>query len=316
MIIQRIIISSNNHPGYVNYWPLVAHSWRKFTPTLFFIGDKKEFKFKPIEGTEVYFLKSIPQISSCHYARIIRILVPILFPNDVCLTTDIDILPLNIQYFINKTKDVNDNNFVLFTSDAYPNQRWRKSLCYLCGKGSTYASIIKINYNKSYNELIQIFNNKIRYWYKLSYYRATDEYIISILLSTWCVKRQVHVSRNINSSLKKIENRMPTRLFLNRGQKINITELNNNQYIDVCLPKVFYNSYFKLKPILQYLNYNINRVSITRYGKIHKIYPIGKQPFYKNITAKMLIDVNNIKKRFGTNNEKKKKKLLIKMLQV
>ena len=180
MKLKRIIISSNNHPNYINYWPLVAHSWKSFVPTLFFIGDKKDFKFKEIKGTEIYFFKPIKEISSCHYSRIIRILVPILFPDDICLTTDIDILPLNINYFVKNLENIDDDNFVLFTSDAYPSQRWRKPICYMCGMGSTFASIHKIDYKQSREKLIDIFNKKIKYWYTLKYYCATDEYVISV----------------------------------------------------------------------------------------------------------------------------------------
>jgi hypothetical protein len=293
MKIKRIIITSNNHPNYINYWPLVAHSWKSFIPTLFFIGNEEEFKFKKIEGTEVYFLKSIPEISSCHYARIIRILVPILFPDDVCLTTDIDILPLTVNYFINKIKDVDNNNFVLFTSDAYPNQRWRKPLCYLCGKGSTYASIINIDYKESNKKLIEIFNKKIKYWYTLGYYCATDEYVMSVLVNFWYPEKVSHISRNANSSARRIEDRTPTRLFLNNGNKINMNLLRNNKYIDVCLPKPFYDKYNILKPILKYLKYNIDKEFITQYGAVNKTHPDGKHIFYKTITCEMKKNIIN-----------------------
>jgi hypothetical protein len=301
MKIDRIIISSNNNVNYINYWPLVAHSWKKFTPTLFFIGDKKDFKFSEIKGTNVYFLKPLPTISSCHYSRIIRIFAPILFPGETCLITDIDILPLKPDYFSENIEKLSDKMFISFTSDAYPTQNWRLPLCYYCGKGSTFASILNIPFNQSFDTYIKLFNDKINYWYKLKYYCSTDEYAFSVMLRTWKHYRTnvIKIQRNTHPSKPYIYQRMTTRLFLVKT-KPDLTKIKLEKYIDVTLPRPFHKNYKYLLPILKYIDYT---GGVTKYGTLTKRFPNGISSKYRSIKHEMIIKIRNMK--FNTTDKNK-----------
>ena len=40
------------------------------------------------------------------------------FPDDVCLTCDLDMLMINKDYFVNQIKKYNDDSLVIYSSDA------------------------------------------------------------------------------------------------------------------------------------------------------------------------------------------------------
>src|SRR3990172_6476994 len=83
--ITRVILSTDVNPDYYQFWPVVARAWREIIgikPTLVFInGPNVEInkqlgdviQFEPIEG-----------ISTSFQAQTIRLLIPALYPDDVC----------------------------------------------------------------------------------------------------------------------------------------------------------------------------------------------------------------------------------------
>jgi hypothetical protein len=71
------------------------------------------------------------------------------YGDKVCLTSDIDMLPLNKDYFTKKIEPFDNNSLVIFSSDAYPNKK-RFPICYNAAKGDLFNDIL--NLNKSFTE--------------------------------------------------------------------------------------------------------------------------------------------------------------------
>jgi len=113
--LDRVILATNDNPEYIEFWPLVAKAWKEIVgiqPTLALIGDESVqvdeslgdvIRFAPIEG-----------VSTGNYARTIRLLLPILFEDEVCLISDIDMLPLSKEYYQGSIADVPEDNFVVY----------------------------------------------------------------------------------------------------------------------------------------------------------------------------------------------------------
>jgi hypothetical protein len=68
------------------------------------------------------------------------------YKDSVCLTSDIDMLPLNKEYFNNIANDFDSDSMVIISADAYPNQN-RYPLCYNAAKGSTFDEILSLDVN-------------------------------------------------------------------------------------------------------------------------------------------------------------------------
>ena len=97
MKIDRVIVSTTSHKNYINFWPIVSKSWKNLgiIPTLIYTSNKK-IKFDSEQDVLNINVRGIDPIFTAQNARL---LVPSLYPNDVCLTSDIDIMPLSKNYF-------------------------------------------------------------------------------------------------------------------------------------------------------------------------------------------------------------------------
>lgn len=298
MKITRIIMSCNNHVNYINFWPLVAEIWSRkdVIVTLFFIGEKSDFKFKQIPKTEVYFVPPIPKsIPSGIYARLVRLFAPLLFPKDICLITDVDIVPLNLKYFFDKSAACSEDSFVCYCSNFYDKlQPWRKPISYLCGHSNTFSEILGIVLPDSNNkqDAYSIFEKCIEEWMQYGFNIQTDEYIFSWLLSVWEKKDKiVNVKRYMNyTPLGKIK-AVPSRL--RKNSPLNLKKLRDNFYIDFEPNRPFHESYKKEAAVYKHLDFDVK--SITKYGRKipEKKYP--RNPLYYIVPDKMLESIRHLK---------------------
>ncbi len=196
MKIDRVILSTNTNPGYSDFWPIVATSWKKrigVKPTLALIcdGDIKideslgdVIKFDPIPGVPVSF-----------QATTIRLFLPAYFPDDVCILSDIDMLPIEKSYFFDSLTTITDDSmFIVYNDKTYNPKIPRYPICYNVAKGSTFKELFGVIDVKD-------IPNIIKRWYKATtsvclglrlneadvekLIFQTDERMLSVYLSIW-----------------------------------------------------------------------------------------------------------------------------------
>ncbi len=176
MKIDRVILSGDKS-FYLDFWPYAARAWKQLLgvkPTLAVIGDVKVdtslgdvIRFKPIRG-----------IPSGLQAQVIRLLLPTLFPNDVCIISDIDQLPINASYFRDKIAAISDDKFVVYNNKAYKHSLKRVPMCYCVAQGKTFSEVFHVRSRKD-------FAKKIKQWYSLKHGFTTDERILYSYLKKW-----------------------------------------------------------------------------------------------------------------------------------
>ncbi len=151
MKIDRVIISTTDHKKYIDFLPIVSKAWKTMgiKPTLVYTG-KKQIKFDPSIETLNFSYKNINPI---FVAQNIRLLVPSLYPNEVCILSDIDIMPLSKKYFFESIKKINPDNFVIYRPDACPPDML--ALCFNASLGSTWGEIFEVTSVKDIDDLIK-----------------------------------------------------------------------------------------------------------------------------------------------------------------
>lgn len=185
--LDRVILSTNDNPHYYPYWPMVAKAWSKIgvKPTLALIADDSfeideslgdVIRFRPIEGIPTWF-----------HAQVIRLFLPLWFEDEVCITSDIDMVPISRAFFLDNIKNIQKDCFVVYRDGAYPSGVNRYPICFFAGKGSTYKEILK-NVTKDNVE------QTITEWFSWNIGWETDEIVFSCLINKWkefnkrCVK--------------------------------------------------------------------------------------------------------------------------------
>jgi hypothetical protein len=238
--IDRVILSTNNNPCYLDFWPMIAKAWNQMgvKPTLALIGDQ-DLKIDESLGDIVRF-EPINNISTAYHAQVIRLLLPCYFEDDVCLISDIDMLPLNKDYLLGTVDEFSDDKFVVYSTymDKFRTSHGIIPLCYTAAKGKIYKEIFQIS------ELSDI-KKTIQYWYKLSatlkapeeiddkakwtrkMIWSTDERMLTAYLKIWKKK---------DGCLIKLGNTFERTIDRNNW-KYDIELLKNGYYRDAHLPK-------------------------------------------------------------------------------
>ena len=153
MKIDYAILSTNEKPLYKDFWPVVKPVWInyiKIKPILVIISDIDEvidhgdyiiFKINKIEGVDTGL-----------QSQIARIWITKFYQNEVCLISDIDMLPMNEDYFKKNVEDVDEDSLVIYSADAYPKQNKRFPMCYNAAKGKTFTEILELDGFNSFED--------------------------------------------------------------------------------------------------------------------------------------------------------------------
>lgn len=156
-----VLFSSDDDPNYSNFAPLVTEMWQELGFDTYHIQIGKEPFFK-IVGVETSL-----------QAQISRIYAPTLFQNRICLTTDIDMLPFNRDYFCSKLPE-NENQVSIYSYDAHDGARY--PMCYLAAYGKAFSDIVLNNKEESWENFVKRLNSMNLGW-------NTDELYITEMIN-------------------------------------------------------------------------------------------------------------------------------------
>ncbi len=170
MKVDKIIFSVDDNPDYEGFWEINSEICEKklgITPILFRITDH-ESDFEKSKFGYVKNVKSLEGVNTGFQAQIYRMYGTKYFPNEVCITSDIDMLLFSKDYINEKLKDATSDDLVIFNSDAYDESRPecigihsgpdRYPICYCSAKGSTFTKIIKndVSFEDYCNRLLDL----------------------------------------------------------------------------------------------------------------------------------------------------------------
>ena len=157
MKIDKVIFAVDDNPLYQGFWEIqskICVDILGITPVLFRITDNESDFYNDGNGIVKNIDKeSCPGIITSFLSQVIRMYGTKYFPDEVCITGDIDMLMFNKSYFVDNIKNYSDDDLVLFDAGAYDLNREecndeslfaaeRYPICYVAAKGSTFNKIL------------------------------------------------------------------------------------------------------------------------------------------------------------------------------
>jgi hypothetical protein len=147
MKINYAIVGSNLNPLYIDFWPIVSKVWKtvfNITPVLALICDEDSDLIEDEYGLVKKF-KSIDGIDTGLQSQIVRFYVT-KFLKGNCVISDIDMLPLSKNYFINQVEEFDDNKFYVMSADNGECINNRElPMCYNIGSSLKFNDILNMN---------------------------------------------------------------------------------------------------------------------------------------------------------------------------
>lgn len=268
MKLDRIIVSSNENADYLEFSKIIGPAWKKLLPdvkvTLLCVTDKNKEEFSNIISfyDDVIFLPNIDNIPSGNQAMASRMLMAATdtYKDEFIMLSDIDMLPLNRDFFIDSIDAISDDKFIALGGNAY-NNSIKFPICYMIANQKTFAEILNpINLN--YKDLVErmksvkgsFVNHDITKPYPINSIgpRFDDESLFSEFYLNWGGRntRTVIINRAWNNgmAIERVD-----RISWN----INMDRLNGNFLYDAHLPRPLSANIEKIQPLLTFLNISI-----------------------------------------------------------
>ena len=176
--IDRAIVSSNDNHMYLDFWPIVAKAWHRIgiKPTLALVSDN----YIEVDESvgDVIRIKPIQGVSTALHVQVIRLFIPMYFPDEVSIISDIDMIPLSRHYFTKDLQNLPDNKFIVFRDKGYGPHSKQYPMCYNAAKGHLFKEIFGVH------ELSEI-PEAIKRLALVGYGWSTDEIMLVQYLHKW-----------------------------------------------------------------------------------------------------------------------------------
>jgi hypothetical protein len=166
--LDRVIVSFDSHPNYKDFWPLCAAAWKRIEvkPTLIVV-EKPEENIKVDESIgEVLRLKL--KDSSIHTAfasQAVRLLAPCLYPEENVTIADIDIIPLNQDYFFKNLCRGSQDSFIEYRHGAAGGGQ--VPMCWNAASGNVWSEIF--NVTATLDNYQDVFLRRLKEWSPKNY---------------------------------------------------------------------------------------------------------------------------------------------------
>lgn len=140
--IDFVIISSDDTPLYKDFYPIVAEQWYKLGFQTYYINITDKQNIVGNKWGIVHSFKAIDGFSTGFQSQIIRLFAA-RFINGNILTSDIDMLPLNKDYFNQPVNELTNDNIILYSGQPYGTVPYYP-MCYVLSNTKTLEKCLGI----------------------------------------------------------------------------------------------------------------------------------------------------------------------------
>jgi len=189
---NKIFISSNENPQYIQFWPLVATAWRHlgFEPVLALVTDKPRSQWAWMEefGEVVRFNenKSIP---AGNWAKLVRWWLYFKYEDEIGIVSDMDMLPLQGDYFYKLPPEYDPDIHLLIKGNYDMRKSGKFPGCYMTATGKVWKEILKPENYSNIEEWSQQYYNMSIYDHKeainLPYNVFSEESLMRAVVLGW-----------------------------------------------------------------------------------------------------------------------------------
>lgn len=260
MMFDRVILSSNEDPKYLQFWPIVSMAWKRLfgvPSTLALISNRERddpFILSLGNFGHVIVIPEINQIPTPNLAKVARHFAASLYEEEVCMINDIDLLPLQDGY-VERIMRFRPPGFLLCVgADAYERtlDAGKFPAGYMAAEGRVFHEFI--------NPCELDFENLVQSWVGLRIFDHkediasavhhenpecfSDESLVRALISRWPNARLAKINRGLNVGTDTIDR---------SAWRIDMEKLKRGEYVEAHLFRPYEEYREQIDPLLEYL---------------------------------------------------------------
>ena|GEM_PF-3112141 len=255
--IDRVILSTNEHGNHIEFWPLVATAWQrllKVRVSLAFVTGRSEDDPLVREMRrygEVVLIRELAGIPSQNLTKASRYLLASRYPDDVCLIDDIDLLPLQSEYFIDLLQQRRKGELLVVGAEVYLNtpHEGKFPIGNLTAEGGTFRELINpgnlddIPLVNSWKGM-RVFDQKEAIDADPALY--SDESMLRALVNAWSSRDRVrHVPRGFYPYTSRAIDRSEWH--------VDVDKLRAGHYVEAHLLRPLHMYREQIRPLMMYL---------------------------------------------------------------
>ena len=250
MKLDLCLLSCDLNPMYYDFFPLIRKFWKKkvgIDCLLILVADEIPYSLRE-ESDSIILFQPLKNIPTAFQAQCIRLLYPCLLTQfDGIIISDMDIIPLQSEFFLNPIKDLDQNKTFCIYRDVISEYN-QYPMCYCAASSETWRNLFNVNI---INDIVVLLEK----WY------SKNDYAISSASSEMWAQDQLQLFKYVNNNssleIKKFTDDQTkfTRLdradvnFISKNKNEIKKEIENGKYSDFHLPR----PYQKYKDLLDEL---------------------------------------------------------------
>ena len=149
MKIDYVIISSDDNPMYKDFYPIVAKRWLDLGIKTYYLNISDTDEIIENEYGIIHKIKALDFVSTGFQSQVVR-LFSSKFVSGNMLISDIDMLPLNSDYYNKYNEELTNDNVIIYSGQPYGDVPYYP-MCYVLSNSSNFIKYLEID-NMNFEE--------------------------------------------------------------------------------------------------------------------------------------------------------------------
>jgi len=259
---DKIIVSSDDSPCFLNFWPIVCQAWKKYfevTPTLAFVSNRDkddELVKRLMTFGDVVLVPEVDGIPRANQAKVARFLVASSFNDQVCMIEDIDTIPLENSYVESRLRFREKHKILTIGKEVYEDtsHKGKFPISNITAEGFKFKELFNPR-DLGHAEVIMSFADMKTFDAKESITNLPDNFSDESL-----IRALIHIN-GLRNSVIDVRRDVDIRdQWIDRSWwRIDVEKLNRGQYISCNFLRPFKENAHLALPVIEFV-----------YGKIPK----------------------------------------------
>ena len=161
--INYVIISSDDNPMYKDFYPIVAKRWYDLGFKTYYVNITDSDGIEKNEWGIIHKIKALDFVSTGFQSQVVRLFSSKFIEGNIMMS-DIDMLPINGDYYKQYLNELTDDNVIIYSGQPYGDVPYYP-MCYVLSNSknfrkyldienidfSEYCKILSDNYDQAWN---------------------------------------------------------------------------------------------------------------------------------------------------------------------
>ena len=155
--IDYVVISSDDNPMYKDFYPIVAKRWLELGYKTYYLNISATDEIIENEYGIIHKIKALDFVSTGFQSQVVRLFSSKFIEGNIMMS-DIDMLPINGEYYNQYLKELTDDNVIIYSGQPYGDVPYYP-MCYVLSNSKNFRKYLNID-NINFTEYCKMLSDK------------------------------------------------------------------------------------------------------------------------------------------------------------